>query len=702
MKEFEFYEWIADEKDHLYFMHFPSMRTSEYKFANGHIHKSTELVVVYGGRLRCTVNDETREISEGEIFIVNRYNTHYYEFVGDAACYIIVCGDEYLDYIIDDEKEFNNFVKPTEQKFQKTLKLLRETDLEFGKFNDLQKRGFINSLFGILWDKGLLRKKPENKDGQIFIDINKFISKNYKNSISLKDIADYLGYNKNYISTLFNETMGLSFSEYINGYRLQKVMKMNREKKGKTSIRWIVGECGFGSMETYYRTLRRYRNLKNRRNAMDSKERKSKKKWATVVGYGNRGQVYAGYSLTNPDQLGIAAVVDVNEFRLKEAKKEYNLSDEQLFTSFQDFLKSGIDCDFVINTTMDQYHYETAMEILDAGYDMLLEKPVVPNEEQLRAIRKKAKEKDCEVFVCHVLRYTPFYREIKQTINDGTIGEIISMEMNEHVGNSHYLTSYLRGKWNSEEKCGSGLLLAKCCHDMDLMCWLNNSTVPHKIYSDGSRSTYIKKNRPEGATEFCYECPHERTCLHSAIRQYIEWNVMPFLVWASLDKPLEDITEEEKLEFLKHDVYGKCAYDIPEADLVDRQQVNVEFENGSTCAFTLTAGCAKADRYIHIVGTRGEIEGKLEEHKFVVRTFNLGHIEQDEKEVDVKSRVIMKAKFGGHYGGDYNIMHDLIAYMNGDKSSISLTSINDSVNGHLCIYAAEKSRKEGKIVLLNG
>lgn len=700
MRDFEFYEWIADETEHLYFMHFSDMRSAEYNFSNGHIHKSTEVVVLYGGCLRCTVNGETKEIREGEIFIVNRYNTHRYEFVGNASCYILVLGEEYLDYILDGEHEFCNFFQPTEKQFRQALKLLRETDREFENFNNLQKRGFVNSLFGIIWNKNLVREARKSHENQIFVDISKYVAEHYKEPILLKDVAQYLGYNKNYVSTLFNKVMGVTFSEYINGYRLEKVLKEARLKNGKATMRWIVGECGFGSMETYYRELRRYKELKARRIKME-KETRNKKRWATVVGYGNRGQVYAGYSLTNPDELGIAAVVDVNPFRLDEARKAYNLSDDQLFTSFQDFLKSGIDCDFVIDTTMDQYHYETAMEILDAGYDILLEKPIVPTEAQLLDIQRKAREKGCRVFICHVLRYTPFYREIKRIINDGEIGEIVSMEMNEHVENPHYLTSYVRGKWNSEANCGSGLLLAKCCHDLDLICWLNNATLPNKIYSVGTRAEYVKEKQPKGATQFCYECPHERTCIHSAIRQYIEWDVMPFLVWDRLNKPLDEITEEEKIEFLKHDVYGMCAYDIPGADLVDRQQVNIVFENGSSCNFTLAAGAARAERYVHIVGTKGEIEGKLGEHKFVVRNFTFEHVGFVEKTVDVSDKIVLKAKFGGHYGGDFNIMRDLIAYMNGDRSSISLTSLNDSINGHLCVYAAEKSRKEGKIVYLH-
>ena len=180
-----------------------------------------------------------------------------------------------------------------------------------------------------------------------------------------------------------------------------------------------------------------------------------KKLYAVIVGYGNRGQVYADYSKDEPEEFGVAAVVDPSEYKLQEAKERYGLDDSCLFKTFADFLASGVKCDFVINATMDQYHYETAKEILNAGYDMLLEKPIVARADQLRELESIAKEKNAKVFVCHVLRYTPFYLGIKNIIQSGRIGKIVTMEMNEHVNRAHYLTSFVRGKWNSEEACGS-------------------------------------------------------------------------------------------------------------------------------------------------------------------------------------------------------------------------------------------------------
>ena len=177
-------------------------------------------------------------------------------------------------------------------------------------------------------------------------------------------------------------------------------------------------------------------------------------------------------------------------------------------------------------------------------------------------------------------------------------------------------------------------------------------------------------------------------------------NAMPFLTWDRLNKPLDDITDEEKMEFLKQDIYGKCAYDNL-GDIVDRQNVIVSFKNGSNCTFTLVGGTVKADRYIHIVGTTGEIEGKLDDNKFILRKYADGTFSGTSEVIDITSEVISNAKYGGHNGGDFAIMHDLIAYLHGDKSSVSITKLNDSVNGHLCIFAAEKARKEKQTVTID-
>ncbi|MBQ8294825.1 MAG: Gfo/Idh/MocA family oxidoreductase [Clostridia bacterium] len=423
-----------------------------------------------------------------------------------------------------------------------------------------------------------------------------------------------------------------------------------------------------------------------------------KKMKAALVGAGNRGCVYADYCFDEPNELEIVAVVEPNEIRREEAKKRYGLPETACFENLDGFLREKIVCDFVINATMDEQHYETAKAIMEAGYDMLLEKPITANKDELLDLQRIAKERNLKVNVCHVLRYTPYYKRIKEIINSGKIGKILTIEMNEHVGIAHFLDSFVRGKWNSEARCGSSFLLQKSCHDMDLLCWLNNETTPARVFSFGKRAWFIKENAPEGATEYCHDCPHNATCLYSAQKVHLELDAMPFQTWMEMGKPIDEITKEEKAEWLKTSHYGLCAYNSG-GDIVDRQTVNVEFANGSTCVFTMVGGICRAGRYLHVCGTKGEIEGNIEDEKFVLRIFDRseGKFDYDEEVIDVSNEIRDTTDYGGHGGGDYAIMYELVRYLNGDNSSISITGIDDSINGHLVVYAADKSRKTGVV-----
>ena len=180
-----------------------------------------------------------------------------------------------------------------------------------------------------------------------------------------------------------------------------------------------------------------------------------------------------------------------------------------------------------------------------------------------------------------------------------------------------------------------------------------------------------------------------------------------FHTWIRIDKPVDQITREEKIEYLRHDDFGKCVFKN-DMDIVDRQSVVVNFANGSTATFNMVGGASKAGRHMHIVCEYGEIEGFLEEGTFIVRRFNKDattrryiddqHMYSDEI-IDINKLVQRESTASsGHNGGDYGIMHDLVRFLNGEEVSASTTVVSDSVNSHLIVYAAEKSRKENVVV----
>jgi len=432
-----------------------------------------------------------------------------------------------------------------------------------------------------------------------------------------------------------------------------------------------------------------------------------KKIQAVILGYGDRAFCYSEYAFDEPNELEIIGVIDFNKFKLEEAKKRFSLKDEQLFNSLDEFLAKNIKCDVVINSTMDQYHYETTRKLLIAKYNILLEKPITGNPKELLELEDLAIKNNCKVVVCHVLRYTPFYKKVKEIISSGELGKIINMELNEHVWYGHFVNAYVRGKWRNEKECGSGFLLAKCCHDTDLMCWLNNSTKPSEVASFGKRAFFIKDNAPKGHTKYCYDCPNKDKCLFNAYTFELEMDAIPQYTWIRIDKPLDKITKEEKIEYLKKDTFGTCVFDN-DMDIVDRQSVVVNFENGSTGTLNMVAGASKAGRHIHVVCEYGEVIGYLEEGIIKLIRFNkkvnLAPISDDnpcykEEIIDINKLVQRESNSThGHNGGDYGIMHDLVRFLNEKEASVSTTVISDSVNSHLICFAAEESRKNHNVV----
>lgn len=422
------------------------------------------------------------------------------------------------------------------------------------------------------------------------------------------------------------------------------------------------------------------------------------KKKVVLVGCGDRACVYADLALHTFNAIEIIAAVDPDLARQEYVQKHFGVSKEKCFSDIKDVLSQGKIGDLVINGTMDHLHIATAMPFLEQGYDMLLEKPITNNSKELLELANTAKENNCKLMICHVLRFSPFYREIKKILLSGELGEIVNINTTERVGAYHSSVSYLRGKWNSEEKCGSSFLLAKCCHDIDLIAWFNNNTKPVSVFSSGGRNFFNEENAPRGSGTRCLvDCPKEikEKCIYDAEYMYLKNDLLPWYPWQCTGKNYQDVTYEEKLESLKtYNPHGRCVYKCG-GDILDHQLVLMKFANGSTACHTLVLGAMKADRTIHILGTKGEIEGEASSGKFVVRVF-------DKETAGYKERTVSFAdtqgETGGHFGGDKGLVQDFLAYVGDGEPSISTTVIDDSIIGHLMVFDADKSVKINKPV----
>lgn len=413
---------------------------------------------------------------------------------------------------------------------------------------------------------------------------------------------------------------------------------------------------------------------------------------AAVVGFGDRAEIYSRFALKNPDLLKITAVVDPDPVRRGYAQKLFCIPEGRVFSDYDAFVGAGRLADFVINGTMDELHISTTLPLLPLGYDVLLEKPVTSKREELLTLLEQAKKYGNKIIVCHVLRYTPFYRRIKEIILSGEIGRVRHISTSENVGVAHASISYIRGKWNNRERCGSSYMLAKCCHDADLLCWLNDGATPKEVCSMGGREYFIPENAPKGAGTRCLtDCPLVDSCPYSAKYMHVVNNPMPITVWSDIRKLPQEVTERERIEALKTtNPHGACIFKT-DADIVDQQVMTVMFSNGSVGVHTLFSSAMRAGRSVKIYGTLGEIEGFTEDNAFKVRTYNKYNILFNER----MEKITENIAGDNHYGGDSRLMEDCVRVFSGRKPSISTSGLEQSVYSHLIVYAADESMEKG-------
>lgn len=421
---------------------------------------------------------------------------------------------------------------------------------------------------------------------------------------------------------------------------------------------------------------------------------------AVIIGAGHRALTYASYAERNPDALTIVGMADPNPLRRQQTGDRFGIPEERRFETSEDLARESKFADCAINGTMDHQHVETSLPLLRAGYDLLLEKPFATNPDEMWKLVSSASEHGSKVMVCHVLRYAPFYYAIRERISSGVIGPVINVQTVEHVSYHHMAVGFVRGKWNNKNRCHSSMLMAKCCHDLDLIMWMKSGVNPTMVSSFGTNTQFRPEMAPENAGDRCLvDCDIENECLYSARKHYIDhprrW---AFYVWDTLEH-IETPTIEDKIASLKGDnPYGRCVWKC-DNDVVDHQSVTINFGDGCIATHNMVGGTARPSRSIHLIGTRGEIQGIFEDARFCIRHIDTRpEHEYSEEWVDLNEGGDMHGAFGGHGGGDLRLVKDFVDLVNGAEPSLACTRIEDSVNGHLTGFLADQAMEEQRVV----
>lgn len=404
---------------------------------------------------------------------------------------------------------------------------------------------------------------------------------------------------------------------------------------------------------------------------------------AALIGAGSRGfYAYGSYALDYPQEIQFIAVAEPNKEKREKFAKLHNIPKHLQFEDWVEFLDKEKMCDAVLICSPDRDHYKPTMRAIEKGYDILLEKPMSPDPFETIKIAEAADKQNVLLSVCHVMRYAPFYRELKNLVDRKAIGDIVSIQWMENVGFFHQAHSFVRGNWGNSIN-SSPMLLQKCCHDMDMLQWIIGANC-ESVSSFGSLTYFKKENAPEGSTERCMDgCTVEKECPYSAIK----WYAHDKDVWPA-NTIIASSETEERIKALQTGPYGRCVYHC-DNDVVDHQIVNLLFDNDVTVSFTMTAFTNETYRDFKILGTKGEIYGNDKTNTLTIQYFT-----------GKKETVHPETVSGGHMGADTNIMKDFVNRV-ANKEKESVTSAVVSAKSHLITFAAEHSRVTGETVRFN-
>ncbi|MBQ4616894.1 MAG: Gfo/Idh/MocA family oxidoreductase [Clostridia bacterium] len=407
-----------------------------------------------------------------------------------------------------------------------------------------------------------------------------------------------------------------------------------------------------------------------------------------IIGVGSRGgETYAMYQKKFPERMKIVAIAEPREDHRELAKRLWDLTDEQCYVDADSLLAQPKLADVCIIATPDDTHVAIALKALDLGYHLLLEKPISPSKEEVIALREKVNETGLTVAVCHVLRYTVFYSELRRVLQSGAIGELVNFQAIEQVGYWHQAHSFVRGNWRT----GTPMILQKCCHDMDILLFLIGKRCL-RLSSFGGLYEFRADRAPEGAALRCMDgCACKDDCPYDAEKIYITntatgiANGQTYPTEVLVTEP----TVERVYEAIKTGPYGRCVYHC-DNDVVDHQTINMEFEDGVTGVFTMSGLTEFPCRQIKLMGTRGQIDANMDT--------GLIHVTPHGKPMYTIDVHDLTDDFDGHGGGDHLMMSGLFDAIEGTCTDLR-TDINVSVESHLMCFAAEESRLNGGKVI---
>jgi hypothetical protein len=407
---------------------------------------------------------------------------------------------------------------------------------------------------------------------------------------------------------------------------------------------------------------------------------------AILIGAGLRGRdTYARYAARHPERLRIVGLAEPSAQRREQVAAQHALPAAAVHESWEGLIAAAPAADAAIVATGDALHVAPALAALARGYHVLLEKPIALDAASCVRVVRAAEAAGRVLQICHPMRFIAFYQKVAELVADGAIGRLVHLDLREHIAAWHMVHSYVRGKFRSTREAAP-ILLAKSCHDLDLLAWLVGER-PARVGSSGALSHYCAGAAPAGVPERCTDgCPIQAECPHDAVKFYAGPEEGLARHWPWSDVSL-DPAREARLEALRTGRYGRCIYRC-DNDVLDHQSVSVEFASGVTASFGLHGFANEERRTLRITGTRGELRGVLHE----------GAIELSRVGAFGVERHATTGSPLNHFGGDDGLLdHFTDVLGRGDLARLRSTG-QSALAGHLLGFAAERARETASVV----
>jgi len=403
---------------------------------------------------------------------------------------------------------------------------------------------------------------------------------------------------------------------------------------------------------------------------MDLKHSKS----LAVIGCGLRADTYLSQLRSELDNgWRVAGLADPNPLALEIYRKQYGNSETLTFKNGPELMaRLGGTLNAVIIASPNQLHLESVVPALQHKLITLLEKPVAITLTDCRTMwQSYANAGKPPLTIGFGLRYTPFYRKVKELVDNGTVGQVLTIEATEMMGVP--LTSVFTRGWRRDVNLSGPVILEKCCHDMDMLTWIAGSA-PVQISSFAALTRFLPN--PHAAMH-CRDCKLEPECRYSSLK------IAPY--WASQDP------SNPTVPLLPQKEDDLCVFNS-EKSVTDHQLVNIQYGNGVLASFTVCMDQPRTTRTIKVNGTLAQIAGDLERDELTVSRVNVNNFKRETTEV-----IPIKHDGSGHGGGDGVMTAQFKSMLRGDCTG-SAAGMREGIEACLVALAAELSVSEGRIV----